>query len=113
MTTNHTKVHVKEDKIQEALELLNTVAKEKKEALQEMITEQYSHVRDVLHDKVDKGIHTANRMGKEFSRTLRARKVDLKKSVHEIDKRVRKNPWIYIGGAALTTLVIGKFLRRK
>ena len=113
MRLNGTKSHTNHNKIQEALELLNTEAKERKEALQEMIADQYSHVRDVLRDKVNSGMHTANRVGKEFAKALHARKGDFKKGAHEIDKRVRKNPWVYLGSVALASFVIGKFLRRR
>ncbi len=71
-------------KIDQALHLLGEAAKEKRENLQKTLNQQFSNVKEVLEEKGE----------------------EIKKVATEVDQRVHKNPWPYIGGvAALATLI--------
>ena len=104
------------EKLSEALKLLEDAAKEKKNELQNMIQGKYSHLKDALIDKEEDITHAL----------LAAKKQALKAAVHaseigterakeiaaEVDQQVRENPWPYIGGVALGSLLIGYILGR-
>ena len=75
-------------KFEEALQLLNEAAKEKKEDVVKLLSEKYSHIKDALSEGRDKA-------GEVFE---------------EVDEKVRKNPWPYIGGVAIGALLLGYIL---
>lgn len=75
-------------KFEDALHLLNEAAKEKKEDIQELLSERYSHIRDVVMTGKDKASEV----------------------FEEVDENVHKNPWAFIGGAALGALLLGYIL---
>ena len=104
------------EKLSEALKLLEDAAKEKKNELQDMIKGKYTHLKEALIDKEEDIAHAL----------LAAKKQALKAAAHaseigterakeiatEIDGQVRENPWPYIGGVALGSLLIGFILGR-
>jgi ElaB/YqjD/DUF883 family membrane-anchored ribosome-binding protein len=90
-------------RINEALELLNELAKEKAAELQDMIGERYGSLKSALGAAGEKGESQASDAidrGKEKATEL----------VSKVDENVRKNPWPYIGGTALGFLILGFFL---
>jgi ElaB/YqjD/DUF883 family membrane-anchored ribosome-binding protein len=95
-----------EDKrINEALELLNEVAKDKKAELQDMVSDKYSNLKSALGGVAEKLQHQAREsyvQGKEKVKELAC----------EVDESVHKNPWPYLGGTALGFLILGYFLGR-
>ncbi len=68
-------------KINEALELLNKSAREKKDQIQKLINERYSDIKTVVKSKEG-----------------------------ESGNVVTNNPWAFLGGAAAAFLVFGYFL---
>ena len=75
-------------KFEEALSLLNEAAKEKKEDIQRLLSDRYSHIKDAV-------LTGRDRTSEVFE---------------EVDENVRQNPWAYIGGAALGALLLGYIL---
>jgi len=110
---NHMKSHPKHDKIHEALALLNEVAVEKKDELWETITEKYTSVKDMVHDAAEDGLNLALQAKKDLLKKLHEEQKQLAAFAHDVDKKVRKNPWPIIGGAAGVSFLIGLLLRRK
>lgn len=95
-----------EDKrINEALELLNEVAKDKKAELQKMVTGKYSNLKSVLSGVAEGLQHQARE-------TYEQGKEKVKDLASEADESVHKNPWPYLGGTALGFLILGFFLGR-
>lgn len=104
------------EKLADALKMLEDAAKEKKNELQNMIKGKYSHLKDALIDKEEDITHAllaakkqalkaaaqASEIGTERAKELAA----------EVDEQVRENPWPYIGGVALGSLLIGYILGR-
>ena len=111
--TTHNKEHEKKDKIHEALDLLNDAAKEKKEEVVGVINAKYEHLREMFAGVVENGQSVAEDAKKNISKTLSAEEKKIKQMAAHWDKEVRKNPWTYVGGAALGSLCLGLILGRK
>lgn len=83
------------EKITEALKLLDEAAKEKKDELRELIAEKYENLKEA---------------------TGRARELSIEKTkelASTVDESVHENPWYYIGGVAIGALLLGYILGRK
>ncbi len=93
-----------EDKrINEALELLNELAKEKAAELQDMIADRFGSLKSALGgvgEKVEGQANDAFAHGKQEAKDL----------VSKVDESVRKNPWPFLGGTALGFLLLGLLL---
>jgi ElaB/YqjD/DUF883 family membrane-anchored ribosome-binding protein len=89
-------------KISEALEILNAAAKEKKDELNGRIVKRYSHIKEAMTAGVEHG-KEAIIEGKEKVIAMAG----------EVDKRVHKDPWVYIAGTAVTTLLLGYLMGSK
>ncbi len=92
-------------RVRDALELLNSVAKDKKSELQNMVQNKYGDLKSAIGSWGDKIQHDANQFYQKGRDTTTAMASDLDKSVHE-------SPWAFIGGAALGSLIIGYLLGR-
>lgn len=92
-------------RINEALELLNEVAKEKKVELQTAIENKYTDLASVVGSLTNDMKHRA-------SAQFESGKVKVTEMCHEVDKNVHSNPWAFIGGAAAVAMVAGYFLGR-
>jgi ElaB/YqjD/DUF883 family membrane-anchored ribosome-binding protein len=101
-----TKMSGFEDKrINEALELLNSVARDKKAELQAAMENKYADLSSVVSS-------FANRMKSQAVEKYEVGKQKVVDVASDIDKSVHKNPWAYIGGAAVVGLVFGLLLGR-
>lgn len=95
-----------EDKrIDEALQLLNAVARDKKSELQAAMETKYTDLSSVVSAFTDQ---VKSRASEKFE----AGKQKVVEVATDIDKSVHKNPWAYIGGAAAAALVFGFLLGR-
>jgi ElaB/YqjD/DUF883 family membrane-anchored ribosome-binding protein len=92
-------------RINEALDLLNEVAKDKKAELSEMIHTKYGDLRAAVGG-------VAGRVQHDVSATYRHGMEKAKDVAGALDENVHKNPWPYIGGAALGCLILGYIMGR-
>lgn len=104
------------EKLSEALKLLEEAAKEKKSELQNMLKGRYSHLKEALGDK-EQDIAEALNVAKKRAMEAASHATDIgteraKEIATEVDKQVRENPWPYIGGVAISALLIGYILGR-
>jgi ElaB/YqjD/DUF883 family membrane-anchored ribosome-binding protein len=87
-------------RINEALDLLNDVAKDKRHELSEMISTKYGNLKSMLES-----------YGREYSETYRTSKERIKEGVRdkakEMDESVHENPWSYIAGVAMVAVLLG------
>jgi len=100
--TTETQVRTSNAKISEALELLNEAAKEKRDELKGLMINKYSHIREAMTSGVEHA-QEAIAQGKE----------KVIEMAGDVDKRVHKDPWVYIAGAAAASLLLGYFMGSK
>ena len=92
-------------RINEALELLNEVAKERLAELQDVVSHKYSSLKSALSGAAERMHHQAREaydQGKEKVSDLASK----------VDDSVHRNPWPYLGGTALGFLILGFSLGR-
>jgi ElaB/YqjD/DUF883 family membrane-anchored ribosome-binding protein len=104
------------EKIAEALKLLEEAAKGKKDELRNLVTDKYQHLKTALGEtehNVAETLAAAKKRAMEVA--LHAKEVgtdQAKKIAAEVDEQVHENPWPYIGGVAVAALLIGFLLGR-
>jgi ElaB/YqjD/DUF883 family membrane-anchored ribosome-binding protein len=106
-----------DEKIIEALKLLEQAAAEKKDQLKEIINEKFSHLKKELSD-VDSAVHRAHEEAKErlAEAAHRARELGEEKArevAQHVDQSAHQHPWLYVAGGALGGLLLGYILGRK
>ena len=94
-------------KFEEALQLLNEAAREKKEEIQNLIGDKYGHIKDALHEAAVKNRKQFARYRKLTEEALDEGGEKLKDIASDVDAQVHENPWPYIGGVALGALLLG------
>lgn len=97
--------HAQDTRVRDALELLNSYARDKKTEFQEMLSGRYSNLKTAVGDFGD-------RMGDEASELYAKGRDKAKQVAKDVDESVHKHPWTYIGGAALGALIVGYLLGR-
>jgi len=105
------------EKLSEALKMLEEAAKEKKDELQNMLKGKYSHLKEALIDKEEDITHALLAAKKQaLKAAAQASEIGTERAKEiaaDLDKQVRENPWPYIGGVALASLLVGYILGRK
>lgn len=101
------------EKIAEALKLLNEAAQEKRSDVTGMIADKYEALKQAIADS-EKSVGHAFMRGEKrtVEAALQAKEFGIKKA-KEVDEHVHDNPWPYIGGAALVGILVGYILGRK
>jgi len=92
-------------RINEALELLNEVAHDRKAELEAAVRNKYTDFTSLVSA-------LSNEAKSRASEQFEAGKQEIVDVAGDIDQRVRRNPWGFIGGAALTGLLLGLLLGR-
>lgn len=94
-------------KFEEALQLLNEAAREKKDEIQKLLGDKYGHIRSVIEDAASEGKDRLDRFRDQAGERWEEGQEQAIRAAKEIDKNVRQNPWPYIGGVAVGALVLG------
>jgi ElaB/YqjD/DUF883 family membrane-anchored ribosome-binding protein len=92
-------------RIDEALALLNSAARDKKAELQAAMENKYTDLSSVVSS-------FSEQVKAAASDKFEAGKQKVVNVASDIDKSVHKNPWAYIGGAAAAALVLGFLMGR-
>jgi len=104
------------EKIMDALKLLEEAAKEKKDDIRRLVTDKYHNVRNILGDvESDLGQSLATAKKRAVEAALHAKEMGAEKAkqvASNVDEHVHENPWPYIGGVALASLLLGFILGR-
>lgn len=101
MDTNSTK------KFEEALQLLNEAAREKRDEIQGLLGDKYTHIRGVIEDATVKGRKNFRRVKQTAEDFLEEGADSLKEVAGDLDDKVHENPWGYIAGVAVGALLLG------
>ena len=88
------------EKLNEALAHLNEAAKESLEELQALLANGYTDLKAAIGSAAHTSSDWVKEKSKEAGETATM-------AATAVDHSVRKHPWYYIGGAALSGLVIG------
>jgi len=100
-------------KISEALELLNEAAKEKKDELKRLMANRYSHIREAMTSGVDQGKEVLKHAQDITQEAIVQGKEKIIEIAGDVDKRVHKDPWVYIAGTAVASLLLGYLMGAK
>ena len=100
--TTETHLKTSNAKISEALELLNEAAREKKDELQGLMVNKYAHIREAMSSGVE---HAQEAIAQGREKVIEI--------AGDVDKRVHKDPWVYIAGAAAASLLLGYLMGSK
>ena len=92
-------------RINEALELLNAVAHDRKADLEAAIKDKYTDFTSLMKT-------LGGEVKSRAAERVEAGKQKVIDTAEDIDKRVHHNPWPYIGGAAVVGLLLGLLLNR-
>jgi ElaB/YqjD/DUF883 family membrane-anchored ribosome-binding protein len=92
-------------RINEALELLNEVARDKKVELQNMVTNKYGELQSAIGG-------VAGKLQRNVVEGYHRSTEKVKALASDVDESVHQNPWPYLGGTALGFLILGYFLGR-
>ena len=92
-------------RINEALELLNAVAHDRKSELEAAVKDKYADFTSLMKT-------LGGEVKSRAVERVEAGKQKVVDAAEDIDKRVHHNPWPYIGGAAVAGLIVGLLLGR-
>ena len=104
------------ENIAEALKLLEEAAKQKKDELRTVMSDKYSHLKNLILENESsllKTLSDAKRQAAEAA--VHAKEVGVEKAreiAGDVDKNMHRNPWPYVGGAAVIGLLFGYILGR-
>lgn len=97
-------------KFEEALQLLNEAAREKKEEIQGLLGDKYEHIKDAIQEITTDQRKNLRRVRRLAEDALEEGGEKIREAASELDEELRENPWPYIGGVALGALVLGFLL---
>ena len=97
-------------KFEEALHLLNEAAREKKQEIQQLFGDKYTHIRQAVQEAAEDQRQRLNRLRKSAGEAVELGGERIKQVATDVDERVKENPWAYIGGAAVGALLLGYIL---
>ncbi len=104
------------EKISEALKLLEEAARDKKDELRNLMTNKYANLKaavsDTEHDIKESLAIARQRAAEALAKAKEVGGAKAKELAGDVDENVRKYPWPYIGGTALAALLIGYILGR-
>ncbi len=103
----------KKDKIEEALELLNEAAQGKKDEFFDLVGDKYAHLKEFFETAANSGEAIAGKTRKQIVRSLQQEEKKMKEAAADWDKKVHQEPWAFLGGVALGSLVLGLILGRR
>ena len=106
-TNNHSDSN---KKFEEALELLNAAARDKKDEIQGLLGDKYTDIRRVIEQTAKQQSKNLKRAQRVAGQWINENEETLRDMASDVDEEVRQNPWQYIAGAAVGALLLGFIL---
>lgn len=104
------------ENIAEALKLLEEAASQKKEELRTVMSDKYTHLKSLILENESCLVRSLSEAKAHAVETAaHAKDVGLEKAKEvacDVDKKVHSNPWPFIGGTAVISLLLGYILGR-
>ncbi len=97
-------------KFEEALQLLNEAAREKKQEIQQLFGDKYSVIRQAVQDAASQQGERLSRLRETATEAIELGGERAKQMAEDVDERVKENPWAFIAGAAVGALLLGFIL---
>ena len=97
-------------KFEEALQLLNEAAREKKQEIQQLFGDKYTHIRQAIQDVAAEQGDRLKRVRRAANEAVELGGERLQEVVADVEEKVKENPWPYIGGVAVGALLLGFIL---
>lgn len=108
--------HKSSEKIAEALKLLEDAAMQKKEELSDVMSDKYTHLRNLILETEGGLVKSLSDTGKQaIGKADHAKDIGVEAVrglAHHVDNNVHHNPWSYIAGAAVVGMLLGCLLNR-
>ena len=108
--------HASNEKLSEALRILEEAAKQKKDDLKSIMSDKYTNLRDFIVETEHSLVKSLSAAGKHAVEAAEhAKEVSIEKAqeiAHDVDKNVHRNPWPYIAGTAAIGVLLGYILGR-
>ena len=113
MIKTKSSVKTNNNKITDAIELLNEAAKEKRTEIKELMTDRYSHIREAVLEGATQGQKILEKTQDAVQETIDETRETAKKTAKKVDKRIHEDPWPYLSGVAFASLILGWFMSSK
>ena len=104
---NHNNNHGSAKKFEEALELLNEAARDKKDEIQSLLADKYGDIQQLIRKTAKTKVAEAKKYRETAEEMFEEGAEQLKDVAGDVDRKVHENPWPYVGGAALAALLLG------
>ncbi len=105
------------EKIQQALDLLNEAAHEKRAELYQSLEGQYDELMKALSEITESIKEKATDVKKKAEVTIHSGQKKIEDSVidaaEKMEEKVHQKPWAFLGAVAVSAFVIGAVLSRK
>jgi ElaB/YqjD/DUF883 family membrane-anchored ribosome-binding protein len=102
--------------IEEALKLLEEAAKQKKDELRTVMSDKYTHLKHLIMESESSLVQSLTEAKTHAAAAaVHAKEASVEKArelAGDVDKNVHRNPWAYIGGTAVISLLLGYILGR-
>jgi len=110
------KITTSSESIAEALKLLEEAAEQKKDELKNLMSNKCTHLRSVIMEaegSLARSLADASKHAAEVAAHAKDVSVEKAKEIAgDVDKNVHRNPWAFIGGTAVVSLLLGYILGR-
>jgi len=104
------------ESIAEALKLLEEAAEQKKDEVKNLMSNKCTHLRSVIIEAeggLARSLADASKHAAEAATHAKDVSVEKAKEIAgDMDKNVHRNPWAFIGGTAVVSLLLGYILGR-
>lgn len=108
--------HTSNDKISEALKLLDEAARQKKDELKTAMSDKYTHLKDIIMENETNLLKSLTKTKDHAIEAItHAGEASLEKArelAHEANTKVHGNPWPFIATSAGVGLILGYMLGR-